>query len=124
VLRSVLRQFGVEPVIVDNGAKALDAWRSGQWDALLMDIHMPVMDGLTALKEIRRIEATEGRPRTPVIALTANAMRHQVEHLLEAGMDDHVGKPIDVADLLRALNRAVRRESLAERQAPRLQEVE
>ncbi len=109
VLRSVLRQAGIEPVIVDDGAKALEAWRSGAWDAVLMDIHMPVMDGLTALKEIRRLEAEGGLARTPVIALTANAMRHQVEHLLEAGMDDHVGKPINVGELLRALDQATRR---------------
>jgi signal transduction histidine kinase/ActR/RegA family two-component response regulator len=107
VLSAVLRQVGVEPVMVDDGAKALEAWRDGQWDVVLMDIHMPVMDGLTALKEIRRLEAEGGLRRTPVIALTANAMRHQIDHLLEAGMDDHVAKPIDVADLLRALDRAV-----------------
>jgi two-component system, sensor histidine kinase len=120
VLRSVLRQAGVEPVIVDDGAKALAAWRAGNWDAVLMDIHMPVMDGLTALKEIRRLEAEEGRPRTPVIALTANAMRHQIELLIEAGMDDHVGKPIDVAQLLGALDRAVSGRS----HIPGLQEVD
>jgi CheY-like chemotaxis protein len=120
VLRSVLRQAGVEPVIVDDGAKALEAWRAGRWDVVLMDIHMPVMDGLTALKQIRRLEAVEGRPRTPVIALTASAMRHQIDHLLAAGMDDHVGKPLDVAELLGALDRATR---LADR-APRLQEAQ
>lgn len=107
VLRSVLRQAGVEPTIVDNGAKALAAWSEGHWDAVLMDIHMPVMDGLAALKEIRRLEAEQDRPRTPVIALTANAMRHQVDLLLEAGMDDHVAKPIDIGQLLGALDRAV-----------------
>ena len=120
VLRSVLRQVGIEPVIVDDGAKALAAWRAERWDAVLMDIHMPVMDGLTALKEIRRLEAEEGRPRTAVIALTANAMRHQIEPLIEAGMDDHVGKPIDVAQLLGALDRAVSGQS----QAPGLQKVD
>ncbi|USQ93746.1 ATP-binding protein [Caulobacter sp. RL271] len=113
VLRSVLRQAGVEPVIVDDGAKALEAWRAGRWDVVLMDIHMPVMDGLTALKQIRRLEVAEGRARTPVIALTANAMRHQIDHLLAAGMDDHVGKPLDVAQLLGALDRATRLEHRA-----------
>lgn len=120
VLRSVLSQAGVEPLIVDDGAKALAAWRDERWDVVLMDIHMPVMDGLTALKEIRRLEAEEGRPRTPVIALTANAMRHQIELLIEAGMDDHVGKPIDVAKLLGAVDRAVSDRGLASR----LQEVD
>ncbi|MCP9032878.1 response regulator, partial [Klebsiella sp. SWET4] len=107
VLSAVLRQVGVEPVMVDNGAKALEAWRDGQWDVVLMDIHMPVMDGLTALKEIRRLEAERGLRRTPVIALTANAMRHQVDHLLEAGMDDHVAKPIRREALIAAVARAL-----------------
>jgi len=120
VLRAVLRQAGLDPIIVDDGEKALAAWREGSWDAVLMDIHMPVMDGLTALKEIRRLEAEEGRARTPVIALTANAMRHQIDLLIEAGMDDHVGKPIDIAQLLGALDRAVSGRG----QAPRLQEVD
>ncbi|WP_297512931.1 ATP-binding protein [uncultured Caulobacter sp.] len=114
VLRLVLQQAGVEPTIVDDGAQAVEAWRRGDWDVVLMDIHMPVMDGLAALKEIRRLEAEEQRPRTTVIALTANAMRHQVEALLAAGMDGHVGKPIDVAELLQALERATRRETSAE----------
>jgi CheY-like chemotaxis protein len=87
---------------------------------VLMDIHMPVMDGLTALKQIRRLEVAEGRARTPVIALTANAMRHQIDHLLAAGMDDHVGKPLDVAQLLGALDRATR---LGDR-VPSLQEAQ
>ena len=124
VLSSVLRQAGIEPTIVEDGAKALEAWRSGSWDLVLMDIHMPVMDGLTALREIRDQEEAENLPRTPVIALTANAMRHQVEHLLAAGMDDHVGKPINVAELLGAVDRAARgREELVERHAPRLQKA-
>jgi signal transduction histidine kinase/CheY-like chemotaxis protein len=121
VLRAVLRQAGIEPTIVDDGAKALDAWRDDAWDAVLMDIHMPIMDGLTAVKEMRRLEIEEGRRRTPVIALTANAMRHQVEQLLEAGMDDHVAKPIEVAQLLGALDRAT---SGRGQSASRLQEAD
>jgi signal transduction histidine kinase/CheY-like chemotaxis protein len=106
VLRAMLQQAGIEPMIVDDGAQAVEAWRAQAWDAILMDIHMPVMDGLSALAEIRRSESDTGRGRTPIIALTANAMSHQVLDLLAAGMDDHVSKPIDVANLFEALDRA------------------
>jgi CheY-like chemotaxis protein len=106
VLRAMLQQAGIEPVVVDDGAQAVEAWRAREWDAILMDIHMPVMDGLAALAEIRRLEAEAGRGRTPIIALTANAMSHQVAELLAAGMDDHVSKPIAVTQLFEALDRA------------------
>ena len=107
VLRAMLQQAGIDPVIVENGAKAVQAWRDQAWDVSLMDIHMPVMDGIKALTEIRRREIEGGLARTPIIALTANTMSHQVADLLAAGMDDHVSKPIDVRRLLDALDRAV-----------------
>jgi signal transduction histidine kinase/CheY-like chemotaxis protein len=107
VLRAILGQAGIEPVMVANGAQAVGAWRDGDWDLVLMDVHMPVMDGIAATQEIRRREAAEGRARTPIIALTANAMSHQVQNLLAEGFDDHVAKPIDVATLFSALDRAL-----------------
>ncbi|WP_421737858.1 ATP-binding protein [Caulobacter sp.] len=107
VLRAMLQQAGIDPLIVEDGAQAVQAWRDGDWDAVLMDIHMPVMDGLTALAEIRRQEIQAGLGRTPIIALTANAMSHQVAELLDAGMDGHVSKPIDVTQLFEALDRAI-----------------
>jgi CheY-like chemotaxis protein len=66
---------------------------------ILMDIQMPVMDGLTATATIRGRELETGRARTPIVALTANAMSHQVEQYLAAGMDSHVAKPIEAAAL-------------------------
>ena len=107
VLKTLLRQVGVDPVVVENGALALEAWEAGDWDAVLMDVQMPVMDGLTAVREIRAREQATGRRRTPVIALTANAMVHQIEELRAAGMDAHVSKPIDVAQLLATLEAAL-----------------
>jgi two-component system, sensor histidine kinase len=67
---------------------------------------MPVMDGLTASAAIRNREADTGRARTPIVALTANAMAHQVEQYTAAGMDGHVAKPIQAAELFEALTRA------------------
>jgi signal transduction histidine kinase/ActR/RegA family two-component response regulator len=107
VLKAILGQAGVTPTLVANGAQAVEAWLADDWDVVLMDVHMPVMDGVAATQGIRRLEAAEGRPRTRIIALTANAMGHQVQALLADGFDDHVAKPIDVAMLFAALDRAV-----------------
>jgi signal transduction histidine kinase/ActR/RegA family two-component response regulator len=107
VLKTLLHQMGVEPTVVENGQLAVAAWESGDWDVILMDIQMPVMDGLTATAQIRNLEADTGRPRTPIVALTANAMSHQVERYAAAGMDGHVAKPIQATELFAALTRAV-----------------
>jgi signal transduction histidine kinase/ActR/RegA family two-component response regulator len=107
VLKAMLYQIGVEPVMVENGRMALEAWEGGQWDVILMDVQMPVMDGLSAARAIRVREAETGRARTPIIALTANAMTHQVAEYGAAGMDGHVAKPIEVAKLFAALEAAL-----------------
>jgi signal transduction histidine kinase/CheY-like chemotaxis protein len=106
VLKALLSQSGLEPVIVENGAEAVAAWRDGVCDIILMDVQMPVMDGPTATRTIRDIEAREGRPRTPIIGLTANAMAHQVSEYLAAGMDQVVTKPIEVQKLFEAIHAA------------------
>ena len=106
VLKAILAQAGITPTLVANGAQAVEAWLKHDWDVVLMDVHMPVMDGVAATQGIRGLETAEGRPRTPIIALTANAMGHQVQALLADGFDDHVAKPIDVAMLFAALDRA------------------
>jgi PAS domain S-box-containing protein len=104
VLKTLLAQSGVDPTIVSNGQEAVDAWRSGSWDIILMDVQMPVMDGLDAVKAIRALEAELKRPRTPIIALTANAMSHQVATYSEAGMDAFVAKPIDIGQLFASMH--------------------
>jgi PAS domain S-box-containing protein len=103
VLRTLLQQFGIEPMIVANGAAAVTAWRGEDWDVILMDVQMPVMDGPSAARAIRTGEAASGRARTPIVALTANAMSHQIAEYRAAGMDGVVAKPIRVEELLAAL---------------------
>jgi signal transduction histidine kinase/CheY-like chemotaxis protein len=103
VLRTLLQQAGLEPFIVGNGAEAVAAWEGEPWDVILMDVQMPVMDGPAATRAIRRLEAAGGRPRTPIIGLTANAMSHQVSEYRSAGMDAVVTKPIEVQKLFEAL---------------------
>jgi signal transduction histidine kinase/ActR/RegA family two-component response regulator len=107
VLQTLLQQVGVDPVMVADGEQALAAWRSQDWDLILMDIQMPVMDGVTASRAIRSEEAAAGRPRTPIIALTANVMRDQVQAYVAAGMDDVVAKPIEVGRLIAAMEGAL-----------------
>ena len=107
VLRTLLTQAGLEPTLVDNGAEAIEAWKTAAWDVILMDIQMPVMDGVAATREIRTFEAAGARARTPIIAVTANAMSHQVADYQAAGMDLVVPKPLDAADLFDAIERAL-----------------
>jgi signal transduction histidine kinase/CheY-like chemotaxis protein len=107
VLKTLLHQIGVDPVVVENGALALEAWESGEWDVILMDVQMPVMDGPSATRAIRAAEAASGRSRTPIIALTANAMSHQIAEYIACGMDGHVTKPIEAMKLFQALETAL-----------------
>jgi PAS domain S-box-containing protein len=107
VLKTLLTEVGIEALIVANGEEALQAWRSEPWDIVLMDIQMPVMDGISAIRIMREIEDREGRDRTPVLALTANAMAHHKVEYLAAGMDDLVAKPISLTLLLQAIEAAL-----------------
>lgn len=107
VLRALLEQAGIEPFIVDDGAAAVDAWQAGAWDVILMDVQMPVMDGPTATRAIRAAEQASGRRRTPIIALTAGAMAHQVAEYAAAGMDGFIAKPIRVEALFSGLDAAM-----------------
>jgi signal transduction histidine kinase/ActR/RegA family two-component response regulator len=107
VLTAVMGSLGIDIDIVADGRQAVDAWRSGGYDLILMDIQMPVMDGITAARQIRQAEQVERRRRTPIVALTANALSHQVEEYMAAGMDGHVAKPIEIAKLYDAISNAL-----------------
>jgi len=104
LVSAILRNLGLEIDTVADGAEAVHAVQSGAYDLVLMDVHMPVMDGLKATREIRRMQAGSGR-RTPILALTANVQAEQVTRCLEAGMDGHLAKPIQIAELAAALTR-------------------
>jgi signal transduction histidine kinase/ActR/RegA family two-component response regulator len=107
VLKTLLHQVGLHPVLVDDGRAATEAWEAEAWDLILMDMQMPVMDGLAATRHIREREAATGRPRTPIIALTANVMAHQIAGYRAAGMDGFVAKPIEVSRLFDAMASAM-----------------
>jgi len=112
VLKTLLTEVGIAVVMVGNGQEALSAWRAEPWDIVLMDVQMPVMDGISAIQALRAIERDEGRPRTPVIALTANAMAHHKAEYLAAGMDELVAKPISLVVLLSAMDAALQADAI------------
>ena len=103
VLELVLSQVDVDLILVEDGAMALEAVSSQSFDVILMDMQMPVMDGLTATRAIRALEATDARVRTPIIMLTANALPEHVAQAKTAGADRHMAKPLNPAELLNAL---------------------
>jgi len=114
VLRAMLESFGLAVTIVENGVEAIEAWDRSAWDLILMDVQMPIMDGPEATREIRAREAATGRPRTPIIALTADNMSHQIKQHLASGMDLHVAKPIEAGDLFRKIVKATEIAAAAE----------
>ncbi|WP_254063017.1 ATP-binding protein [Caulobacter sp. S45] len=107
VLSTIMQIFGVDLTIVGDGREAVEAWRGDVFDLILMDIQMPNMDGVAATRAIRAAEAAEGRARTPIVALSANALTHQVQEYLAAGMDAHVAKPIEIEKLQSVLERVL-----------------
>jgi CheY-like chemotaxis protein/anti-sigma regulatory factor (Ser/Thr protein kinase) len=107
VLTSLLSTCGHVAEAVCNGREALSALEARSFDLVLMDIQMPEMDGVAATLAIRAAEARSGRPRTPIIAVSANAMAHHVKEYLAAGMDGHVAKPIELVKLHSAIEAAI-----------------
>ena len=108
VLEAMLLRKGAEVTMVEDGLQAVTAWAPRQFDIVLLDISMPVMDGLTALQEIRSREAKLGMPEMPIVAVTANAMAHQVAEYLMSGFDTCIAKPVDMTELAKAIRTFVR----------------
>jgi two-component system, sensor histidine kinase len=100
VLSTLLAQLGLDVDVVCDGNEAVEAFEAQDWDLILMDVHMPNLDGLGATRRIREIEAATGRKRTPIIALTANAMAHHQAEYRECGMDCMVAKPVKLTELV------------------------
>ena len=100
----LLEKQGHTSIIANNGREAVEAWETEAFDAVLMDMQMPVMDGLEATREIRAKEQQLGKHVT-IIAMTANAMTGDRERCLEAGMDEYIPKPVDVMKLVEVLEK-------------------
>ena len=106
ITSETLRQLGFEVDVVDNGASAVERTLAGGYALVLMDLHMPVMDGLQATRLIRQ---QPGMQALPIMAMTANAFDDDRKRCLEAGMDEHVAKPIELASFYAALLRCLAR---------------
>ena len=105
LVRRMLEKQGHTVRVVTNGRSAVEACEAASFDVILMDIQMPELDGIGATAAIRKRES--GRPaprRTPIVALTANAMTGDRERYLEAGMDGYCSKPVQMSDLLAMLS--------------------
>ena len=109
VVEVVMESIGVDVISVENGQEALDHHASEAFDLILMDMQMPVMDGLTAIRRIRAREAGGQAPRTPIFALTANAMPEDQAASREAGADAHLIKPITASALIHAVTQVAER---------------
>ena len=111
VAQRVLQKLAADVTLANNGAEALERMAESTFDAVLMDCQMPVMDGFTATRRIRELERQSGRgKRLPIIALTANVMSEDRENCIAAGMDAHLGKPIEPAQLIDCLGRYLKPE--------------
>jgi signal transduction histidine kinase/ActR/RegA family two-component response regulator len=107
VVELMLAGAAIDLHSVEDGLQALDAFRTGLFDLVLMDMQMPVMDGLTSVREIRAWEDEHARDRTPVIMLTANALPEHVRDARKAGADRHLGKPFTAPMLFEAIEQVL-----------------
>ena len=110
IAQSLLEMHGIQTDTAVNGAKAVEIYTEAPqeyYSAVLMDIRMPVMDGLEATRRIRGLEKKTGG-KIPILAMTANAFAEDVQAALEAGMDDHIAKPVDMQVLCQSLQRLLK----------------
>lgn len=105
VLGFMLDFLGLPAVMVESGEHALQCLQDERFALVLMDWHMPAIDGLEVTRRLRVLEATSARPRTPLVIVSASAIDHQVAQCLAAGADDHLAKPFRLPDLERLLQR-------------------
>lgn len=105
LIKILLEKLGITPTIVSNGQEALEAYQSTFYDLILMDINMPILDGISATKEIHKFQKEKDHYKVPIIALTANSVAGDKEKYLEQGMDGYIAKPIVFNDLVAVLKR-------------------
>lgn len=110
LIKLILEKFGLNVTITQNGQIALDEYKKNNYDLVLMDINMPIMDGLTALKHIREYELTTNT-YTPVVALTANTLKGDKEKFIQSGMDYYLSKPIQNDELIDILELCLNKEN-------------
>ena len=103
LIRAYLKDASHQIDVAENGAIALEKFKSGEYDLILMDVQMPVMDGLTATRKIGELELARGAEPVPIFALTAHALKEQIDRSLNAGCTAHLSKPVRHQALLEAI---------------------
>ena len=104
VIAMILEPHGIALTIAENGAEAVEIWQNAHFDLVLMDMQMPIMDGLSATKRIREIERSNGLRRTPIAMVSANAMKEHITQSFWAGCDFHIAKPVTPEALLKGID--------------------
>jgi CheY-like chemotaxis protein/HPt (histidine-containing phosphotransfer) domain-containing protein len=104
--------------IAENGKQAVSKYKTGEYDLILMDMQMPVLDGYSATKQIRDIERKQPLPYTPIIALTAHAFKEDRQKCLDSGCDDYLSKPVKKNRLIAAISEMIRRKESGEFEYP------
>jgi CheY-like chemotaxis protein len=102
LVKTVLAPFDIDIDTAEDGVAAIEAFRQERYDLVLMDVQMPVMDGLTATRRIRAL-SLPAAATTPIVAMTANVLPDQIAKCLDAGMDGHLGKPMNATELLNTI---------------------
>ncbi|KAE8313534.1 CheY-like superfamily [Aspergillus transmontanensis] len=101
----MIEKYHHHVTVAGNGQEALDEFRHQQYDVILMDVKMPVMDGLESTVQIREYERAHGLRHTPIIALTAHAMLGDRERCIATGMDDYLPKPLNQTELMESIHK-------------------
>ena len=114
VALGILQIEGYQVTVAKHGLEAVEAYSKAAFDLVLMDCHMPEMDGFEATRKIRELEKESNLKRTPIVALTANAMQQDREECLNAGMDDHLSKPYSRLQMRETLERWLARDTTQE----------
>ena len=118
VLQHQIRRAGYASEAAVDGEQALGRWATGRYGLILTDVHMPGLDGYELTTAIRDLERSQGRSRTPILAITANVLQGEAERCLDAGMDDYLSKPVTIPDLARKLAQWLPRPVAAAPEAP------
>ena len=108
LLGIILDNAGLTYEMATDGLEAIEKFKNGTFDIILMDENMPNMGGMEAMKEIVKLEEAENRPHTPIVSLTANAVQGDRERFLDAGFDDYISKPVDPENLLAIISRLLK----------------
>ena len=116
LIEILLKKVGINPIIVSNGKDAVEEYKKQDFDLILMDINMPILDGISAMKQIKILEKNTNSKKTPIIALTANSIAGDKERYLQEGMDGYLSKPIEFDKLVSILRDFLQKQPLEDKQ--------